>query len=237
MIVDRKQKKFVVAAAITTAFFCVPVHAKSWFAETCERLLSHTEDSTDRRLAEIQNLLNSQVIRNNRFTSYPIRTQLEELSFLDGDPKGIVLRPALGNDLHWLYEPKLFAFVSPQSMQIDWSDDQSTLGETQGFLLVLENVKVRTAPGVHISLLDLITAEADYIRERNEGLHFSLHAVPASCFKSLEFKSDAGDDLVIWVEGKLENFQAKRIVLNALEHAFETLTKIPPTSSQINIEP
>jgi hypothetical protein len=211
--------RYVITSVVFITLFCVSAPAKSW----CDRLLFRKDNSIE-RLQVIAGSLETQIRHNNRFTPYPIQVEIERLEFLNKQPLGVVLNPEL-RDKEWLYQPNLTAFVNPNMIELDWSDTKRGLDHQPGFLLLVENVKVRKTTGNELSLTQLLHEEAEIIRSRNPELNFQIMQASASEFRDLKFKMSSDNHFVVWVEGEIENFQAKRILLIMLEHAFEALAR------------
>jgi hypothetical protein len=220
-------KKFLIRAIFVALIPVSQAHAKSWFAEACEGLIGRGRPSIPERVQEVANLLNTQVAVANRFTSHPVEALIQELNFLADSPVGIVMKQKASGKVQWIKQPELEVFVNPKMLHLEWGDSKTGLGQAPGLLFLIENVKVKSAKGQKVLLTQLLDEEAGVIRERNPNLEFQLRSMPAADYPGLKFSGDLSNKIVVWVEGSLENFQAKRILLVSMETLFEHLVQDP----------
>jgi hypothetical protein len=212
---------------LAALIFChFSAFAKPRWIEACEAALGLKSRANFERLNEIAELLNNQIRVNNRFTPYPVEARIESLKFLSDNPTGVIMRPALKPAQSWVTKPEMAVMVNPNMLHLDFADIKTELGKSPALLLVFDNVQTLSG-GKEALLAELLEKEAQAIRERNPDMQFQLRMVPAVNFGQLEFASRDQAKMIAWIEGDLENFQAKRILLVMMENAFEHLAADP----------
>ncbi|MBX3020448.1 MAG: hypothetical protein KF799_02125 [Bdellovibrionales bacterium] len=205
----------------------VPAHAKSWWATTCERLLGAKRTQISERLRLVANSLQTQIHFNNRFTAFPQGSDFESLDFLSHESISVVVRPTLGHEFEWVRQPRLEVFANPHTLGLNWEDQGDGICGQYAFLMLLEDVEVQVTPERRMRLSDLLIEEVQIIRRRNPRLNFELKWSRAEEFAALPISPAHSDKLVVWTEGDIENFQAKRILLVVMDHVFTALTRDP----------
>lgn len=206
--------------------------SESLWGSFCDRLLRRSPEIPV-EVAKISGHLESQVHRVQRYGSPFPEVGLPAVEYLEGTPRLPVVTFRL-QAKKWLRAFPAMLVANPNYLHLDWSDTSNDLGGQPALLAIFEDLELHTAKGEDINLVDLMAEQVKWVKEKHPELDFQLHWVPAHRFTDLKIKPRRSANLqVAWVEGRLQNYQLKRISLLMMQHALRRAAQDPRFAEDI----
>jgi hypothetical protein len=204
--------------------FSQMVHAApGWWARTCSRLIETRAATPTPELLHVENELRNEIHRNSKFSAHAVAMSHGPLEFLAQKPLGIEIVPTLSSDYRRVRDVDLRIFVNPSAIDLKWDDEVNALADGPALMLLFEDLPVRTNRGHETTVQALFEQEFAAVVAKNPEIQAQMKTVAAGNFSALSFRREYRDFKVTWVEGKIPNFQVKRILLLALDNAFSQI--------------